>query len=211
MQSIKILSLLILCGRILPCYSQLETFSQQNLLDIAHPLGVLSLTNDWPIRPPWTEEPGRLQSMDSHKVRHYWATKHSTALWTTYKFFPRDGAHTRNLIWVLECQMGSGLGVCQICSPGKSSAVFPPIQSPFPIFQFQAKFYPLCKWPWSLRNHPGIIFSFPFLIKLLQLMATALPQTSIKFSLFRCHERILSPLLLSPFPGQSFWNTLWLW
>ena len=27
----------------------------------------------------WTEEPGRLQSMGSQKVRHNWATKHSTA------------------------------------------------------------------------------------------------------------------------------------
>ena len=26
----------------------------------------------------WTEKPGRLQSMGSHKVRHDWATKHST-------------------------------------------------------------------------------------------------------------------------------------
>ena len=84
-------------------------------------------------------------------------------------------------------------------------------ENPFPIFQFQAKFYPFCKWPWSLSNHPGIIFSFPFLIKLLQLMATALPQTFIKFSLVRCHERILSPLLLPSSPGQSFWNTLCLW
>ena len=160
---------------------------------------------------PWTEELGRLQSMGSHKVRYYWATKHSTALRTTYKFFLRDGAHTRNLIWESVCQMGSGLGVCQICSPGKTSAVFPPIQSPFPIFQFQAKFYPPCKWPWNLSNHPHIIFSFPFLIKPLQLMAIALPQTFIKFSLFCCHKRILSQLHLSSFPGQSFWNTFRLW
>ena len=27
---------------------------------------------------PWTEEPGRLQSMGSQRVRHDWATKHST-------------------------------------------------------------------------------------------------------------------------------------
>ena len=27
---------------------------------------------------PWTEEPGELQSMRSLKVRHNWATKHST-------------------------------------------------------------------------------------------------------------------------------------
>ena len=28
---------------------------------------------------PWTEEPGGLQSMGSQRVRHDWATKHSTA------------------------------------------------------------------------------------------------------------------------------------
>ena len=27
---------------------------------------------------PWTEEPGGLQSLGSQRVRHYWATKHST-------------------------------------------------------------------------------------------------------------------------------------
>ena len=30
-------------------------------------------------RIPWTEEPGRLQSMGSQRVRHDWMTKHSTA------------------------------------------------------------------------------------------------------------------------------------
>ena len=29
---------------------------------------------------PWTEEPGRLQSMGSERVRHDWVTKHSTAI-----------------------------------------------------------------------------------------------------------------------------------
>ena len=28
-------------------------------------------------RIPWTEEPGRLQSMGSHRVRHDWVTKHT--------------------------------------------------------------------------------------------------------------------------------------
>ena len=35
-----------------------------------------SSTLAWRI--PWTEEPGRLQSMGSQRVRHDWATKHST-------------------------------------------------------------------------------------------------------------------------------------
>ena len=39
---------------------------------------------------PWTEEPGRLQSMESQRVRHDWATKHSTcwghSLYTHFEF-----------------------------------------------------------------------------------------------------------------------------
>ena len=31
-------------------------------------------------RIPWTEEPGRLQSMESQKVGHDWTAKHSTAI-----------------------------------------------------------------------------------------------------------------------------------
>ena len=33
---------------------------------------------------PWTEEPGRLQSMGSHRVRHNWATKPSPSLCDVY-------------------------------------------------------------------------------------------------------------------------------
>ena len=32
-------------------------------------------------RIPWTEEPGRLQSLGSQRVGHDWATKHSTQTW----------------------------------------------------------------------------------------------------------------------------------
>ena len=31
-------------------------------------------------RIPWTKKPGRLQSMESQRVRHNWVTKHSTAV-----------------------------------------------------------------------------------------------------------------------------------
>ena len=34
---------------------------------------------------PWTEEPGRLQSMGSKRVRHNWVTKHSTYIKHKYK------------------------------------------------------------------------------------------------------------------------------
>ena len=32
---------------------------------------------------PWTEEPGRLQSMGSQRVRHNWATSLSLSVWTS--------------------------------------------------------------------------------------------------------------------------------
>ena len=65
-------------------------------------------------RIPWTEEPGRLQSMGSQRVGHDWATRHGTAQcmerkWKSYQF----SGHVNNLcgertlqIWLNE---GSGL------------------------------------------------------------------------------------------------------
>ena len=40
-----------------------------------------------PGKSPWTEEPGRLQSIGSQRIRHSWATKHSTA--PVSVFWPR--------------------------------------------------------------------------------------------------------------------------
>ena len=54
-----------------------------------------------PWRIPWTEEPGGLQSMGSQRVRHDWATKHSTSYAPT-KFYKekRDGdGHSLAHIW----------------------------------------------------------------------------------------------------------------
>ena len=39
---------------------------------------------------PWTEEPGKLQSMGSQRVRYDWTTKHSTALWPGGDLVRRD-------------------------------------------------------------------------------------------------------------------------
>ena len=36
------------------------------------PMATHSSTFAW--KTPWTEEPGRLQSMESQRVRHYWTT-----------------------------------------------------------------------------------------------------------------------------------------
>ena len=41
-------------------------------------------------RIPWTEEPGRLQSMGSQRVRHNRATKHSTVIWCLTEFIGLD-------------------------------------------------------------------------------------------------------------------------
>ena len=38
----------------------------------------------WPGESPWTEEPGRLQSIELQRVGHDWATKHSAALCCAY-------------------------------------------------------------------------------------------------------------------------------
>ena len=52
-------------------------------------MAIHSSTIAWKI--PWIEEPGRLQSMGSQRVRHDWATSlslslsHSTAMWTSAK------------------------------------------------------------------------------------------------------------------------------
>ena len=51
-----------------------------------------SSTLAWKI--PWTEEPGRLQSMGSLRVGHHWATKHST-----------HGISSSHVwMWELECK-----------------------------------------------------------------------------------------------------------
>ena len=42
-------------------------------------MAVHSRTVAWKI--PWTEEPGRLQSMGSQRMRHYWATSLSLSLY----------------------------------------------------------------------------------------------------------------------------------
>ena len=50
---------------------------QVQFLDWEDPLEKEMVTHSgiiaWEV--PWTEEPGRLQSMESQRVGHYWATK----------------------------------------------------------------------------------------------------------------------------------------
>ena len=42
--------------------------------------GMVTHSSIFPWRIPWTEEPGRLQSLGLQKVRHDWITKHTTYL-----------------------------------------------------------------------------------------------------------------------------------
>ena len=44
---------------------------------------------------PWTEDPGRLQSMGLQRIRHNWATSHKRA--TVQKF--REGSISRSVKW----------------------------------------------------------------------------------------------------------------
>ena len=63
-----------------------------------------SSTLAWKI--PWTEEPGRLQSMGSLRVRHGWATSHSLFIFIHWRrkwqptpmFLPRESQGWRSLV-----------------------------------------------------------------------------------------------------------------
>ena len=58
---------------------------------------------------PWTEEPGGLQSMELQRVRHDWATKHSTTI----------VASTPQLLYLAICQWALRLlpylDCCELC------------------------------------------------------------------------------------------------
>ena len=48
-------------------------------------------------RIPWTEEPGGVQSMGLQRVRHDWATKHSTILASLISFWKHIDSHTKKI------------------------------------------------------------------------------------------------------------------
>ena len=54
------------------------------------PLGMATHSSILAWRTPWTEEPGRLQSIGSQRVRHNRATKHSTVIWCLTEFIGLD-------------------------------------------------------------------------------------------------------------------------
>ena len=59
---------------------------------------------------PWTEEPGRLV-MESQRVRHDWAIKHSTAEGTNLDWGSGKLCMGR---WYLSCALKSGWGLAQV-------------------------------------------------------------------------------------------------
>ena len=56
-----------------------------------------SSTLAWKI--PWTEEPGRLKSMVSHRVRHDWATSLSLFTFHFHTLETEMAAHSSVLVW----------------------------------------------------------------------------------------------------------------
>ena len=57
----------------------------------------------------WTEEPGRLQSMGSQRIRHDWATKHSTESILSPLVFIRK-LRSVSVPWLTKCQAEVGPG-----------------------------------------------------------------------------------------------------
>ena len=71
-------------------------------LGLIHGLGRFSWRRAWQPTPvflagesPWTEEPGRLQSIGSQRVRHNWSTQHSTYIYIKSGFL--GGTVIKNL------------------------------------------------------------------------------------------------------------------
>ena len=94
---------------------------------------------------PWTEEPGRLQSMGSQRVRHNWVIKHSTALscrahlflfltWEcVFKIFPQCNCFFNSrlaCILFIHFTIDEQLGCLQLLVFPNEAPVSKPIQLP---------------------------------------------------------------------------------
>ena len=60
-------------------------------------------------RIPWTEEPGKLQSMGSQRIRHEWATKHTTPHTHLLESYVIDELLIRKCFWYI-CTMANENG-----------------------------------------------------------------------------------------------------
>ena len=66
-------------------------------VDLEKAMAPHSSTLAWQI--PWTEEPGRLQSMESLRVRHDWATSHSLFTFHFHALEKEMATHSSVLAW----------------------------------------------------------------------------------------------------------------
>ena len=105
---------------------------------------------------PWTEELGRLQSMASQRVRHDWATKHSTA-----QLEPQKRKHTgKSDPMVKECCLPplskhKCVSCCErIAQDGEKVKSLLTCHSPVPKFQQELK------WHKSRNDRGFFVFVF---------------------------------------------------
>ena len=75
----------------LPAMQETQVWSLGQKDSLEKKMATLSSILAW--RTPWTEEPGRLQSTGSQRVRHDWETQYSTAKTNKQKF----GGHTQTM------------------------------------------------------------------------------------------------------------------
>ena len=66
---------------------------------------------------PWTEEPGRLQSMGSQKVRHYWATEHTHTHTHTHTKSHYKSIRSKRILFEQVPGVSDGQGSLVCCSP----------------------------------------------------------------------------------------------
>ena len=68
--------------------TQVQSLGLEDPLDNGNPLKYSTHSSILVLIIPWTEEPGRLQSMGSQRVRHYWARMHATLPWLSRQMTP---------------------------------------------------------------------------------------------------------------------------
>ena len=105
---------------------------------------------------PWTEEPDGLQSMGSQRVRHDWATKHSTAL-SIHQF----KLYNLTVFSILRVEQSS-------CQSNFRTFYHPPPKIPHPLVVQSLSRAQLLATPWTACSTPG----FPVLHYLLKFVQT---------------------------------------
>ena len=164
-------------GKRLPTMWETQVWSPGREDPLEKEMATHSSTLAWKI--PWTEEPGRLQSMGSQRVGHDWVTSllfSGLRIWnlnsvlrnSIYSFFTAPNR--------VQCDMYTRLtspGGCWCCWVSKlvnahscsaELSIFPHILGsvpalkislhlPTPTLAFQTQH--LCSWPWPARDPPS--------------------------------------------------------